>query len=202
MFNSHPYGGYLAWRLYPWKKTFIDTRWLNYTLQSEYAWITGAVESVSEKTISAQKTPLWKRLLDHYKINFIILDTLDVYGTVPKLLLALARDKDWVPIYCEPIAVIFIKNIPENNSIIEKFRRQKEDIYNTVISLASYTAIFQRENPKYLITLGKTFYEMGRLHDALTAYQYAYKRFPKEQGLKEKIAQVESEIEKEKNEGD
>ena len=30
MFNDMGSGGYLAWRLYPWKKTFIDTRQLNY----------------------------------------------------------------------------------------------------------------------------------------------------------------------------
>lgn len=194
MLNSHPFGGYLAWRLYPWKKTFIDTRWLNYTLQSEYAWITGAVETLSEKELPKEQTPLWKRLLNHYKINFIVIQTLDVYGTVPKLLLKLSDDEEWVPVYCEPIAVIFIKNIPENNYIIEKFRRSKDDVYNTIISIASYLAIYQEKNPKYLKTIGKTFYTMGRLEDALTAYQYALNRFPKEDGVKEMIDRIKSEL--------
>jgi hypothetical protein len=203
MLNSHPFGGYLAWKLYPWKKTFIDTRWLNYTLQSEYSWITGAVETLSEKELPKTQIPLWKRLLDHYKINFILIQTLDVYGSVPKLLLQLTSDEEWIPVYCEPIAVIFIKNIPENRYIIERFRRSKDDVYNTIISLASYIAISQEKNPKYLVTLGRTFYEMQRLQDALVAYRYAYKRFPKEPGVKEKIDQIESELKQgKKNERD
>jgi hypothetical protein len=197
--NSHPYGGYVTWRLYPWKKTFIDTRWLNYTLQSEYAWMTGAVESISENGLPKDKRPLWKRLLDHYNINFILFDTLDVYGNVPKLLLTLAGDDEWVPVYCEPIAIIFVKNTHENHNIIEKFRRPKEDVYNTAISIASQMAIYNRRNPRYLMTLGKTFYEMGRLRDALTAYRYASERIPSDSTIKEKITQIESELKQEKS---
>lgn len=199
MLNSHPYGGYVTWRLYPWKKTFIDTRWLNYTLQSEYAWITGAIESISSKELPEGKKPLWKRLLDHYNINFILFDTLDVYGNVPELLLTLAGDDEWVPVYCEPIAIIFVKNTHENRNIIEKFRRPKEDVYNTAISIASQMAIYNRRNPRYLMTLGKTFYEMGRLRDALTAYQYASKRIPDDSTIKEKITQIESELKQDKS---
>jgi hypothetical protein len=202
MLNSASFGGYITWRLYPWKKTFVDTRWLNYTVQQEYAWITSTFESFSGKELAAGKIPLWKRLLKNYDINFILIDTLDVYGNVPKLLLTLPEDEDWVPVYAEPMAFVFVRNIPGNSTIIENFRLQKDHVYNTVIMVAAQMAIYKQSNPKYLITLGKTFYSMGRLHDALTAYQYAYKRFPKEQGLKEKIAHVESEIEKEKNERD
>jgi hypothetical protein len=194
IFNADPYGGYITWRLYPWKKNFIDTRWLNYTMQTEYGWMMNAVESISNKGLPIGKKPLWKRLLDHYNINFVLLDTLDVHGTVPKLLLTLAEDEEWAPIYCEPIAIIFIKNVPENRDIIKKFKRPKEDVYNTVISLASQIAIYDRQNPKYLITLGSTFYEMGRLNDALTAYQYALKRFPEEADVKKMISKIESEL--------
>jgi hypothetical protein len=197
--NSHPYGGYITWRLYPWKQTFIDTRWLNYTLQKEYSWIMSSAESFSGKK-SESKRVFWRRLIDNYNINIILLDTIDVYGTVPKLLLTLTEDEEWAPIHCEPIAVIFVKNIPENSTIIEKYRLPKQEVYDTIIGLASQMAIYNAENPKFLITLGKTFEEMGRLSDALTAYKYAYRRFPKEPGLREKINQMESELQKENHE--
>lgn len=192
--NSSTYGGYVTWRLYPWKKTFIDTRWLNYTLQQEYAWVMNAVQSLSGKKLDEDKKPLWKRLLDNYNVNFILFDTLDVHGTVPKLLLTLTEEEEWVPIYAEPIAVIFIRNIPKNNTIIEKFKLQKEYVYNTVIMIASQMAIYNRYNPKYLTTLGKTFYEMKRFDEALVAYRYALKRFPTDQYVKEMITQIESEL--------
>ncbi|MBI4653696.1 MAG: hypothetical protein HY752_01650 [Nitrospirae bacterium] len=192
--NSHPYGGYITWRLYPWKKTFIDTRWLNYTLQLEYSWMMNAVETLSNKKLSQGKKPLWKRLLDHYNINFLLFDTLDVYGNVPKLLLRLPEDDEWVPVFSEPIAVIFVKNVTENRDIITKFRLPKDDVYNTLIFIASQMAMSNRQNPRYLVTLGKTFYEMGRLKDALTAYQYAQKRFPKDTTIKDMIIKIEDEL--------
>lgn len=201
--NSHPYGGYLAWRLYPWKRTFIDTRWLNYAVQSEYAWIMGAVDSIQTQEIEEGKTPLWKRLLDHYDINVVMLDTLDVYGTVPRLTFALAQDDEWVPVYTEPIAVIFIRDVPKNSDIIETFRLTKENVFNTVVSIAAQMAIVNKDNPKFLITLGKTFHEMDRLEDALTSYEYAFRRLPDEPGLREEIEKIKKELEgTKKDEGD
>lgn len=194
MLNTATYGGYIAWRLYPWKKTFIDTRWLNYTVQQEFAWIANTVESLSGKELTKGKKPLWKRLLKNYDINFVVIETLDVYGNVPKLLLTLTEDDDWAPVYAEPMAFVFIRNIPENSTIIKKFRLQKDQVYNTVIIVAAQMAIYKQSNPKYLTTLGKTFYSMGRLNDALTAYEYALQRFPKEQYAHDMIARIKSEL--------
>lgn len=194
MLNTATYGGYITWRLYPWKKTFIDTRWLNFTVQQEFAWIANTVESFSGKELTEGKKPLWKRLLKNYNINFVLIETLDVYGNVPKLLLTLTEDDDWAPVYAEPMAFVFIRNIPKNSTIIEKFRLQKDHVYNTVIMVAAQMAIYKESNPKYLITLGKTFYSMGRLNDALTAYEYALQRFPKEQYAHDMIARIKSEL--------
>ncbi|MFA4920092.1 MAG: hypothetical protein WC581_12710 [Thermodesulfovibrionales bacterium] len=194
MLNTATYGGYIAWRLYPWKKTFIDTRWLNYTVQQEFAWIANTVESLSGKEPTKGKKPLWKRLLKNYDINFVVIETLDVYGNVPKLLLTLTEDDDWAPVYAEPMAFVFIRNIPKNSTIIEKFRLQKDQVYSTVIMVAAQMAIYKQSNPKYLTTLGKTFYSMGRLNDALTAYEYALQRFPKEQYAHDMVARIKSEL--------
>ncbi|MBI4698638.1 MAG: hypothetical protein HY758_06950, partial [Nitrospirae bacterium] len=71
IFNDMGFGGYLAWRLYPWKKTFIDTRQLNYTVTMESVWIQNAVESIQNKVLPEGKIPLWKRLLDHYEIDIV-----------------------------------------------------------------------------------------------------------------------------------
>jgi hypothetical protein len=110
----------------------------------------------------------------------------------------LTEDDEWAPVFAEPMAFVFVRNIPANNNIIDTYRLPKDHVYNTIIMVASQMAIYKQSNPKYLVTLGKTFHEMGRLNDSLTAYQYAYRRFPKEPGLKEKISQVESELQKEK----
>ena len=197
MLNEAGYGGYITWRLYPWKRTFIDTRWLSATTQAEYAWMMNAVETIANKELPEGKVPLWKRLLDHYGINFVLFDTLDVYGTVPNLLLKLTEDDGWAPVYCDPIAVIFVRNIPENHEIIEKYKFSKDYVFDAIILVASYKATNYRGNPRYLITLGKTFYEMGRLEDSLKAYRYAAQR-RHDTAVQEKINQIESEIKNKK----
>jgi hypothetical protein len=194
IFNSDPYGGYLIWRLYPWKQNFVDTRWLNNQIRTEYNWVIGAVESIFHEKLPEGKTPLWKRLLNHYNINFILLDTLDPFGHVPRLFLTLNEDEDWTPVYSDFISVIFIRNIPENQDIITTFKQTKENIYSIVIGIGSKMALLDRRNPEYLRTLGKTFHEMGRLEDALTAYHYAAQRRPGDANIVNSISDIESEL--------
>ena len=200
IFNADPYGGYLTWRLYPWKKNFIDTRWLNHTVQVEYGWMIGAVESVYNEKLPEGKSPLWKRLLDNYNINIILFDTMDAFGNVPKLLLTLIEDEDWVPVYSDFISVIFVRNVPKNQDVITKFKQTKENVYSIVIGIGTQMAIYDGLNPQYLLSLGKTFCEMGRFEDALKAYQYALKRRPEDAMITDKITQVESELRKEHKE--
>lgn len=193
LFNDGGYGGYIAWRLYPWKKTFTDTRWLNHIVQSELSWIVTATESIYSKELPKGKRPLWRRLLDHYNVNLILLPILDVYGNVPSLILKLADDTEWVPVYADLISVVFIKNKEDNQEIIDRFRLSKDYVYNIIIAHASKLAIYNNDNPQLMITLGRTFREMGRTEEALTAYQYAYKRMPDE-SFKREIEDIEIEI--------
>jgi hypothetical protein len=197
LFNDGGYGGYIAWRLYPWKKTFVDTRWLSFTVQSEFGWIASLTESVYNKKLPDGKRPLWRRLLDHYSINLILLSTLDVYGNVVPICLELADDAEWVPVYGDRISLVFVKNNDKNLEIIKKFRLSKEYVYNILIAQSSWLAIYNRDSPQYTMSLGRIFYKMGRLKDALTALKYAYKRLPSED-VKEKISEIETEL-KERN---
>ena len=55
-----------------------------------------------------------------------------------------------------------------------------------------------RINPRFLVSIGDTFYKMGRLNDALTAYKYANNRMPENMLVRDKIAQIETEIKNKK----
>ena len=194
IFNDHAYGGYLTWRLYP-QQTFIDTRSLNYTVMTEYSWILNASTSRTGKELAPGKIPLWKRLLEHYNIDIIFLSILDVYGQVPNLLFKLAEDDAWAPVYCDKRTVIFIKNSEKNRGIIEKTKLSKDIIFNMTIINAAESAMVNTGNRLFLVSLGDTFYTMGRLNDALTAYKYAMYRLqdPRIQVL---ISKIEAEIRK------
>jgi hypothetical protein len=194
IFNDFGFGGYLTWRLYPWKKTFVDTRTLNYTIDKEYEWILKTVESIKSKELPEGKTPLWKRLLDHYNVNIILLDTLGVQGGVPPLLLKLMEDDTWVPVYVDLISIVFVRNTEDNQDIIKIFRVPKEMVYNAVTVRAIEWAMMTG-NPAYLTALGDIFFKRGMLKDGITAYEYAAKRLPFNHSFRLKIEQIEKQME-------
>jgi hypothetical protein len=204
MFNDYGYGGYLEWRLYPREKTFIDSRALNLTVMAEFSWIVRAVDSIYRTEPSPTKGPLWERLLSHYNINFMFLSPHDVNGTVLPIIFKLSESDKWVPVYCDPISIIFVKNTEQNRHVVERFKLSKEVIYGTLIYRSAKLALVKKVNPRPLMSLGETFYQMGRLDDAIKAYQYALKRMPESPVIKARLAQIKSEMktkEKEINEG-
>jgi len=189
MFNEYTFGGYITWRLYPWKKNFIDTRTLNYTVLSEFGWIKAAFEPGN--------FPLWEKLLAQYKVNFMILYLVERYGGIAPLIFKLVEDDKWVPVYCDPMSVIFVKNSEENNSVIEKYKLSRDDIYNAIIYRSSKIVASHPPSPIPFLGLGETFHKMGRLDDSLKAYKYALERKP-DPAVQEKVKQIESEINKKK----
>ena len=192
IFNDYAYGGYITWRLYP-EKTFIDTRALNLTVMAEYGWIINAVNSITGKKLAPGRMPLWERLLVHYDINIIFLAPLDVYGKIPYIIFELAEGDKWVPVYCDPLSIIFIKNTEPNREIIARAKLSKDIVYNMLIYATVRSAMTNKVNYTYLASIGQTFYKMGRLKDALVAYKYAMKRLPSPQILSE-IDKIESEL--------
>lgn len=194
MFNDGGFGGYITWRFYPWKKTFIDTRWLNYTVKSEAYWIIDAVNSLQGKKIAEGKIPLWERLLEHYNINFAFLALFDVYGNVMGIVPTLNESKKWVPVYSDSISIIFVKNTTENQDIIAKYAQTKENVYNVIIYRACLIAQHNENNPKALLSIGKIFYQMGSLEESLTAYRYALERSPHKESIRKRIAEIEAEL--------
>jgi hypothetical protein len=199
--NDAGLGGYVTWRLYPWKKTFIDTRWLNYTPKVELYWVLNARDSREGRKIAKGKKPLWERMLEHYDINIIFTGLFDVYGQVMPVVLTLMEGDKWVPVYGDAISIVFVKNIPRNHDIITKYKRTKEYIYGLIIAKACVSSQISTENPKYVLSIAQTFYKMGRLKESITAYEYALKRSPHKEEIRKEIEKIEDELkEKTRNE--
>lgn len=199
MFNDYGYGGYLTWKLYPWKKNFIDTRSLNITTMTEYDWIIRAAPFAEEVNPSALNTPLWQRLLTHYKINFMLLSLFDVFGEVMPLVSEILENDSWVPIYYDPISLVLIKNTPENNQLIQNHKVSDEDVYNAMMIRALLLSLSDKNNPRYLMALGDIFYRTERLDDAIKAYEYALNRMPGSPAIRERLNMLKSEREKNKD---
>jgi hypothetical protein len=191
--NDAGIGGYITWRLYPWKKTFTDTRWLNISTKTELSWFLISRESRKRDKIAEGKMPLWERLLEHYNINIIITSPFDINGQVIPAVLTLAESEKWAPVYADSICIVFVKNIPRNHDIIAKHKITKEYIYYLIIAKACLSSI-SYENPQYLLSIAQTFHKMGRLKESITAYEYALARSPHKEEIRKEIRKIEDEM--------
>lgn len=196
MFNDYGYGGYITWRLYP-MKNFIDTRSLNITVMNEYYWMASTQKKVEGIKTPNEDLPFWEYLLNHYKINFAIVPLMGLYGEAYPLTLKLIENEKWVPVYLDTISIVFIRNKNDNGDIISKYKIPKDYIYNALIAKNTMSAMSNKFNPRYFITLGHIFMKTGRYEDALKAYRYALDRH-KDAELEEMIKEIDTKFEEQK----
>ncbi|MBI5640906.1 MAG: hypothetical protein HZA17_10815 [Nitrospirae bacterium] len=195
LFNDFGFGGYVVWRLYPWKKNFIDTRSLNSIIIQEYTWIIDAAESSKGKKLIEGKAPLWQRLLEHYQVEIILLDSLRAGGDLPPILLKLLDDETWKPVFVDIISVVFVKNKDENRELISRYGISKEFVYDAIMARATQNAMVTG-SPTHLIAIGDLFYKRGMMKESVTAYEYAVKRLPRSHSLRRRLEEIKKEFEK------
>lgn len=124
MFNTFDWGHYLAWKLYPLYQVFIDGRVISALLFYEHDYVMNAKNN-------------WEKILDKYKINFIITNSMYFdSGDLFPLIAALINSNNWILIYKDEKSLIFIKNNEKNKFYIEHFKLSKDKIYDEIISEA------------------------------------------------------------------
>ncbi len=104
MFNKDEFGDYIIYSAYPRYKVFFDGR----------ADIYGN-EKLQEYLNVANMRPGWEKVLDKYDINWIIYDTDSPLSQI------LAMKKDWKLVYTDNIASIYVKNVKQNEYMINKY---------------------------------------------------------------------------------
>lgn len=109
LFNPSGWGGYLIWRCYPECRVFIDGRCLVYgeRIYEEYG------------AIFRGETP-WKDLLDRYRVNLALIDYSGKHSR-PNLRDKLWEDGDWRLIYWDDDAMLYIRNLPQYQALIDRF---------------------------------------------------------------------------------
>jgi hypothetical protein len=125
LYNTYFWGGYLLWRLGPERKVFVDGRSLSRQSQFEGFSISIAYSNPSDPP------PLWKRVLRRYGIGYLIIPRVDASGgikldQVANLRRALLASPEWVPVYADDIALVYVENAPGNLKIINKYAIPKE----------------------------------------------------------------------------
>lgn len=110
MYNFSAFGGYLIWNLYPDRRVFIDGRPEIYEKDFQQAFI------VSPSIVN------WNKAVSVYDINYAIVAYVE--SKVDRIGGWIANDPNWVLIYWDNKSRIYIKNIPTNHEIINKYSHQ------------------------------------------------------------------------------
>lgn len=144
MYNQINYAGYLIWRLSPeYHKIFTDSRfdiWLD-----RFVWDEKIIEGGIERNAPGKN---WYDLLEKYNINFIVI-TRDAH-----LNYVLKDNPNWRLVYywLQPYSAsqfagwnIYIKNVPENQTLIERCERSFESLRRLRQYLAP-SALHHEEN--------------------------------------------------------
>lgn len=162
MFNSPNRGSYLIMRLYPYYRVYQDTRYISidalidgyaikdavdYQAQRGDIALINALSSLVPKELGRieistkdhlynkeNSKPYWEKLLEQYNIDLVVHEaTGDFTGTIFPLTLRLLKDDDWILIYLDGSVEIFIRNSEEYSTIIKKYEKQKELVYDEII---------------------------------------------------------------------
>ena len=173
MFNPYVWGGYLIWELYPDYKVFIDGRGL-----------IGEVFFQEVKILQAypkrfEGRPEWRDMLSAYNINWILTFSVDNFsGKLVPLVYALLNDPEWHLIYMDNISLIFLRDLPENKDLIQRFGLPKEWLWNEVAVEATLKAGSIKNNANFYITAGDAFLAARNFRDAGQAFLKALDRDP------------------------
>lgn len=119
MYHVFNWGGYLMWRLYPRYKVFIDGRLDMYVPDIYDEWLRVALAREG-----------WRSVLDKYKINFCLISNEPEWNRLGR---ALEEDPDWILIYWDNLAGIFLKNESKNKVFLEKYGMEAVAFYHPTI---------------------------------------------------------------------
>ncbi|NCN06248.1 MAG: hypothetical protein GW946_00195 [Candidatus Pacebacteria bacterium] len=116
IFNNYDIGSYLVYTLYPNKHVFIDNRPEAYP--SDF---------IKNDYIAAQTSEeIWEQVVKKYKLGVIFFYHQDATDWAGPFIIQRVQDHTWVPIYADAAVVIFVKDIPEHQEVIEKYRVPQE----------------------------------------------------------------------------
>jgi hypothetical protein len=104
MFDNDEFGDYIIYAAWPQYKVFVDGRSDMY-----------GVDIIKEYLKVVRIKPGWDEVLKKYDVKWIIFDAHSALS-----LFLMERD-EWKLIYADKVANIFVKDIPENRYLIEKY---------------------------------------------------------------------------------
>lgn len=166
LYNAYDWGGYLMWRLYPAYLTFVDGRSTN----DHYFQASSQIENSWDG---------WQQTLADEKVNLIITRTCFYDSGGPQNLIdQLARTRDWVLIFQDETAVVYVRSTAENQNLIKKFGMPNQFAFRTMLAEATRLQNEGYPRPRSWLALGRAHYALGNSEAALAAYRHFLQKTP------------------------
>ncbi|HEV2397345.1 MAG TPA: tetratricopeptide repeat protein [Candidatus Sulfotelmatobacter sp.] len=166
LFNGYALGGYLAWRLFPAYRDYIDSRALPFGQELFFR----AYDLASEPPDSAA----WRQEADSSGINTIIVPLSRYQGmTLFPQLHAFCRSQSWRPVYLDEVAAVFVRATEQNAPLIA---RLQIDCGKVTFS-SSESAQSKSGSFNYAANAGGVLYSLERYPEALAQLDRAQSIF-------------------------
>ena len=159
LFNFYDWGGYIPYKM-PGTKVFIDGR--------------SVVAETAEDFAAMMETPRWGRLFETYGIATVIMPAADSFsGELFPLATSLIASPEWVLVYADAAAVVFVKNIPPNQSVIDRHRKSADDFCKHILQFTDRYRPRWRKSKFFYGTRGIAFANMKRWREAIDCLKRA-----------------------------
>jgi tetratricopeptide (TPR) repeat protein len=163
LFNDTDIGSYLIWYLYPEEKVFADNRFGDAyppeILETDYA---DAIKSEER----------WKEVSEKYRFNTIFIYQYDGMSAMRDFLFNRINDPEWAFVYADRYSVILVRNIPENQAVIDQYHITSDN------APIRFSELITSKNGADLVTAGDIFGLMGQIAWARGAYAQAVAMHP------------------------
>lgn len=175
-FSHYDWGGYLAFTV-PGFKTFIDSR--------------GLVEELTLLYDQAIRGEAWRATFARYSINTVIMPGMsESSGNIYPLIEALDVSSDWLLVFADDSALVFVRDIPANKELIARHGVNKQSVQ---VHLARLADRLISENPGragYWLTKANALNRLGDRQGALAAYRTTLRLNPDNSFAKQMLTAV------------
>jgi tetratricopeptide (TPR) repeat protein len=187
LFGDYNLGGYLTWRAGPEYPDYFDGRFIPF----------GSGLFVRHATLVGLPldSPEWLQEASERNIQTAIFSVARFGGLGNFPLLANCQSENWTPVYLDDVAVIFVRNSPENSDLVRRLgiKCDKVQFQPPSVALSSNSWRASAERFQFLMNTASIQYVLARDSEAMSNLTQAEAIFaddPDEHFLKGQLAQA------------
>jgi tetratricopeptide (TPR) repeat protein len=168
IFNDYDIGGYIIYHLFPRERIFVDNNGADSYPVSFFSDVLMPSLTDDEKWLETDKK---------YGLNSIFIASRDASPSVGMFLWKRMRDPAWALVYADTYALIFLKNIPENQDAIKNFLITPNNVMERIGYLLDSDELTDR------IVAGRIMYLVGREDLSTSVFKKVVAEYPKNSGV-------------------